>query len=338
MISFRTFTLSVLLALLLSGSALTQTEDVRAATGLPIPIGAAVIYGQVSARGISKDERRPIILVTLLMNGVQVDRVQTNDRGFYYFLRSPQEGAVLVFEVDNAEIGRDVLTPGIGRSVRRDVEFDWKNFSSSKKQSSEVVSVRDAYPGRSPESATAMDKARTAAKSGKSDEALELLRYVVEKDSKDFPAWTELGTVYFSSGKLVEAETAYKRALELKPDFILAIMNLGKLQMSQKQYENAVVTLTRGIQSDPNSADAFHYLGESYLQIKQGTRAVIALNEAIRLAPIEKADLHLRLATLYNAAGAKPQAVNEYKLFLQKNPNHKEKEKIEKYIKENSGS
>ena len=60
------------------------------------------------------------------------------------------------------------------------------------------------------------------------------------------------------------------------------------------------------------------------------------MNEAIRLAPNEKADLHLRLGALYNAAGAKPQAVNEYKLFLQKRPDYKEKEKLEKYIKDNS--
>src|SRR5690606_23391703 len=126
----------------------SQTEDVRAATGLPIPIGQPVIYGQVAVRGLPKEERKPIIIVSLLMNGVQIERVQTNDRGYYYFLRSPQEGALLVFEVDNAEIGRDVLTPGIGRTVRRDIEFDWKAYVATKQTSPGVVSARDMYPGR----------------------------------------------------------------------------------------------------------------------------------------------------------------------------------------------
>ena len=322
--------------LILCGCAYSQTEDVRAATGLPIPIGQPVIYGQVGVRGLPKEERKPIIIVSLLMNGVQLERVQTNDRGYYYFLRSPQEGAVLVFEVDNAEIGRDVLTPGIGRTVRRDIEFDWKSYVATKQTSPGVVSARDMYPGRSPSSVAALDSARSATKAGRIDEAVKLLRSVVEKDPGDFPAWTELGTAYFSSEKFTEAEAAYNKALELKPDFMVAIMNLGKVQMSQKKYEAAVITLTKGIQTDPNSADAFHFLGESYLQIKQGSRAVIAMNEAIRLAPKEKAELHLRLATLYNAAGAKPQAVNEYKLFLQKRPDFKDKDKIEKYIRDNS--
>ena len=87
--------------------------------------------------------------------------------------------------------------------------------------------------------------------------------------------------------------------------------------------------------SDRNSADSFHYLGEAYLQNKQGSKAVVVLNEAIRLAPNEKADIHLRLGALYNAAGAKDRAANEYKLFLQKRPDHKDKSKLEAYIKEN---
>ena len=51
---------------------------------------------------------------------------------------------------------------------------------------------------------------------------------------------------------------------------------------------------------------------------------------------MEKAEIHLRLAALYNAAGLKDKAVAEYKLFLEKVPQYSEKEKIEKYIKENS--
>jgi tetratricopeptide (TPR) repeat protein len=317
--------------------AIAQTEDVRAATGLPIQIGQSVIYGQVTLSGLQKTDKKPIIAVTLLAGGTQIERTVTNDNGYWFFLRAPAPGLTLIFEVNNVEVGRDVLNPGPDRTLRRDISVDWKRFNESQKDSPPgVVSARDMYPGRSPDASAALDSATAATKAGKKDEAIKILRSVVDKDPKDFPAWTELGTAYFSSDKFAEAEVAYNKALELKPDFMVAIMNLGKVQMSQKKYDAAVVTLTKGIQTDPNSADAFHYLGESYLQIKQGNRAVIAMNEAIRLAPNEKADLHLRLAALYNAAGAKPQAVNEYKLFLQKKPDYKDKDKLEKYIKDNS--
>jgi tetratricopeptide (TPR) repeat protein len=331
------FTLCLLLAVgAATVSVSAQGEDIRAATGLPIKIGQPVIYGRVAIRNLPQGAAKPTIAVTLLMNGTQVERSQANDSGYWYFLRTPGEGMQLLFEINGAEIGRDLIPYYTGSAVRRDIEVDWRDYNAAKNAAPGVVSVKDAYPGRSPEAAANMDKAMAASKAGKKDEAITMMRSVVDKDPKDFPAWTELGTLYFAGGKPAEAEVAYKKALEAKPDFMLAILNLGKVQMSEKKYEEAVATLTKGIQTDANSADAFHYLGESYLNIKQGNRAVIALNEAIRLAPNEKAEIHLRLGALYNAAGAKPQAVNEYKLFLQKKPDYKDKSKLEQYIKDNS--
>ncbi|HLA96595.1 MAG TPA: tetratricopeptide repeat protein [Pyrinomonadaceae bacterium] len=328
------FGLAFIFALLPSPT-LSQTDDIRQATGLPIPIGQPVIYGQVTLRGLAKSDPKPSVFVTLLVGGAQTDRIQTNDRGYYYFLRSPTDGAMLVFEVNNNEVGRTVLTAGHGSSVRRDIEINWSG-AKQEQAAPAVVSIKNDYPGRSPDATKDLNKAFVAKRAGNTEEATALFKAIVEKDSKDYVAWTELGSIYFNGGKLAEADTAYTKALELKPDFMPALMNYGKLQITQKQFDKAIVTLTKAIQTAPESADAFHYLGESYLQVKQGSRAVIALNEAIRLAPMEKAELHLRLATLYNAAGAKDRAANEYKLFLAKKPDYKEKAKLENYIKENS--
>ena len=274
---------------LLSFSVQAQVEDIRAATGLPIQIGQPVIYGRVTLRNLPSGTAKPIITVVLMANGAQLERSQASDSGYYYFLQRAANGMQLVFEIGGGEIGRQIIQPDVGGAVRRDIEVDWREYTSTRRSVPGTVSVKDAYPGRSPEASATMDKAMAASKAGMKDEAIPMMRSVVAKDQNDFPAWTELGTLYFLSGKIQEAETAYRKALEIKPDFMLAILNLGKLQMSEKKYDDAVVTLTKGIQADPTSADAFHYLGESYLQIKQGNRAVIALNEAIRLAPQEKA-------------------------------------------------
>ena len=331
------FVFPALLVFTAVGFGVAQGDDVRGATGMPIKIGQPVIYGQVEIKNFPRGERRPSISVSLLVNGVQVERAHANDRGYWYFLRRAENGSVLVFEVNGVEVGRDVLSgSGMSTTTRRDIGIDWRAFNSIEKEVSGVVSVKDDYPGRSPQASAEFDRGLAEKKAGNSAGAISIFRSVVANDAKDYVAWTELGTAYFTAEKYSDAEGAYGKALELKPDFMLAIINLGKVQMAQRKFDAAVVTLTKGIQTDPNSADAFHYLGESYLQIKQGSRAVIALNEAIRLAPNEKAELHLRLATLYNAAGAKPQAANEYKLFLEKRPDFKDKDKLEKYIKDNS--
>lgn len=331
----NTIHLSSLLCLIILAPIMSiraQTDDVRQATGLPIPIGAPVIYGQVAIRGLPSGEPKPIIFVALFVNGIQADRAQTNDRGYYFFLRSPGDGATLVFDVNNNEVGRVVLSAGGGNSVRRDIELDWHALQAKKGPG--VVSVKDAY-ARSAEANNNLDKAMAAAKAKRPQEALTLFKQIVDQDPKDFVTWTEIGSLYFDNAKYVDAEFAYGRALELKPDFMPALMNLGKLYLSQKKSDLAIAAFIRAASADPTSADAFHYAGEAYLQAKQGSKAVIALNEAIRLKPDEMAELHLRLAALYDAAGVKGQAASEYRRFLDKRPNYVEKEKLEAYIKAN---
>ena len=93
--------------------------------------------------------------------------------------------------------------------------------------------------------------------------------------------------------------------------------------------------LTNAVKARPDSPDAHIFLAEAYLQTKKGNSAVYHYNEALKLAPIEKAEVHLRLASLYDAAGLKNKASAEYKLFLNKQPGYAEKERLEKYIKEN---
>ena len=48
------------------------------------------------------------------------------------------------------------------------------------------------------------------------------------------------------------------------------------------------------------------------------------------------AEVHLRLALLYNRAGMKDKAAAEYKKFLKKKPDYPHRQKLEKYIAENT--
>ena len=116
--------LSIICALFASLNA--QTDEIRQATGLPIPIGVPVIYGRVSIKGLSANEAKPSVFVSLIVGGSPIERRQTNDDGYYYFLTTPRDGAALVFEVNGSEIGRVVLSATAGSSVRQDISFDWQ--------------------------------------------------------------------------------------------------------------------------------------------------------------------------------------------------------------------
>ena len=71
------------------------------------------------------------------------------------------------------------------------------------------------------------------------------------------------------------------------------------------------------------------------MQIKKGSLAVGYLNEALRLDPKGMADVHLRLARLYDAAGMKDKAAAEYEAYLKKRPDYKDRKKLEDYISAN---
>src|SRR5205823_13660675 len=97
-------------------------------------------------------------------------------------------------------------------------------------------------------------------------------------------------------------------------------------------HPSAVASLSEPVNARPVSADANYFLGEAYLQIKKGSLAVGYLNEALRLDPNGMAEVHLRLALLYNAAGMKDKAVAEYEAFLKKRPDYTDRNKLAQYI------
>lgn len=319
-----------------------QDDETRQAMGLPMMVGKnstnrdkSPLSGKITIQGMTDSEtKKPVLFVAVYFSGALVDRRQVSDSGSYFVPEVPRMGAVLSVEVDGIELQRFEIPASTMGNVRQDVNLNWMQIQNSKNQKG-VVLVKNIYQ-RSDENEKIYQKALLASKDKKNDLAISLLIELLKKDNKDFVALTDLGTLHFKNGKYSEAESAYIKAIEQKPDFIIAFLNLGKLYLGQKQYDKSIVVLTKAVEIEPNSADANHYLGESYLQNKKGSKAVGYLNEAIKLAPIEKAEIHLSLAALYNGAGLKDKAVEEYKMFLEKVPNYIDKKAIEKYIKDNS--
>ncbi len=311
-----------------------QVDAVSAETGLPIPIGQPVIYGQVILEGLARTETKPLVFVSLLAGGSQIERRKTDDRGYFFFLQTPSIGQTLVFEVDGSEITRAYLNTGLSSRFRQDVTIDMRTLRKASETRTGVADANDAYR-RTAEGERLFDTAMSALRKNEAESALKLFAAIVAKDPKDHLAWTMLGTIYFTRKQYAEAVPAFEKALELRPDFPLALINFGKMEKDRNRPEEGIEILLRAVKAQPNSADANHALGEAYLSIKKGSLAVGFLNKAIELAPKEKAEVHLRLAALYNGAGQKQRAAAEYKAFLEKVPDHPDRKKLEQYINDN---
>ncbi len=331
----RRVVFSVFATLVLTASVYAQAPDRKSQLG--IGGGSYILFGDVIVNeGNDKDTGvKPLVYEIVLNNlgGTPAGRQYVNSGQRYQFINLAPGQYELLVMLDHEEIGRtrvEILSGGSER-VRQDVELAWKGRGSSKPSS---ISAADVYQ-RTGANEKLFVTAREATDQKRYDDAITTLRQLVTADPHDFQAWAELGTVYLYKQNLDESENAYAKSATERPQFFLAQMNLGRLRMMRKNFEGAIEPLTKAVEIQPSSADANYYLGESYLQIKKGSKAVGYLNEAIRLDPAGRADAHLRLAALYNAAGLKDRAAIEYEEFLKKKPNYPDRKKLEDYITAN---
>ncbi len=224
------------------------------------------------------------------------------------------------------------------KEIHHDIALVWQVVPAGQEKSMPVtVDVADFYR-RIPARAALFEKAIHAAAGGDYSRGITLLSRLVAEDPNDFIAWCRLGSLQILQGSLAEAEKCYLHSIETKPDYFHAFLDLGRLRIARRSYEGAIHVLSRAVKLRPRSADANRLLGESYLQMRQGSRAVDYLNEAIRLDPVRMAEVHLRLAALYDAAQLKDRAAAEYEQFLLKRPAYPDRKQLEEYIRQNRRS
>ena len=335
----RSFLAAGTLALVLTSMLAAQDDEVRQASGIPMQIGENVragdrmnVAGRIVIEGAKQLKRLPVITVSVTHAGAAADRALANDEGYFLVRNVPRNNVAIVIEVDGTEVLREpIVAPPMG-NPRLDYTVSWPPANSQEKRPS-VISADQLYQRTEKNEAT-YKSAISALKSNDAAEASKLFNQLLAADPNDYVAWTQMGTIYFKANSYDNAEACYFKAIELKKDYSVALLNLGKLYLVKKQYDDSVLVLSNAVKSAPSSPDAHHFLGEAYLQTKKGSSAVYHFNEAIRLAPDEMADLHLRIAALYDAAKMKDKAAAEYKLFLAKRPDYPEKAKLETYIKE----
>lgn len=328
----------VLLGVLVLGCSATAMAQNENENIVAIRRGTINLFGDFKIENADAATLTPQSLQLLLYTtgGTLVSRQPITNNTRYRFLNLPAGEYNLVVELDNKEVTRVYiqLTASDMSDVRKDILLEWRdNFANSERKSSAVVAV-DSY-SRSAAHESLFNSA--VAEAGKKNyaAAVSTLKQILSKDPKDFEVWNALGTVYSLQKENDAAENAYLQALKEKPSLLVALANLGKHRLAQKNFDGAIEILSEAIKLHPDAAEAHFLLGEAYLQIKKGSKAVVHLNEAIRIDPVGRAEAHLRLATLYNAAGLKDRAAAEYVQLLTKVPNHPDKTKFEEYIKQN---
>ncbi|MBN1622692.1 MAG: tetratricopeptide repeat protein [Endomicrobiales bacterium] len=162
-------------------------------------------------------------------------------------------------------------------------------------------------------------------------------------ENKDI--WNNLGYLYTKEGRDKDALGAYKKALEIDPDFELAKRNasiiLNRLgqrddyinkidelfknvekSINEKKWEQAVVSCEKMVEAIPNSFKARFYLANIYFTVKRFDEAVQEYRQALKLQPENPAAL-TNLGLLYFEMKKYNLSKDIFEKLLKKEPNNK---------------
>ncbi len=288
------------------------------------------VYGKIILKGFDP-AKTPNVSVTLLDALQNTQRWTISKSGNYCFRVKNQGVGTLIVELNGVEFARKSLTASAGAKQREDFEIISEQTS---KTPPGVISAKFSHP-ENPKTVDLYKKITAAEQSKDSKKVIEHLKEIVAIDPADFLAWAKLGTLYFYQKAYPEAEASLRKSLELKVEYTPAWVYMGNMRIAQKQFEAAIQIFNHALELEPKSARIYQLLGETYLQTKQGSLGVESLNKAIELDPNGMAECHLQLAHLYQLAKANKMATKEYKLFLSKVPDYKDKKKLEEFIAKN---
>ena len=104
---------------------------------------------------------------------------------------------------------------------------------------------------------------------------IQTLKEILKKDSKNLPAWVELGNLFFDANQPNEAIEAYIQYLTIKPDNPDVRTDLGIMYRSLGDFDRAVAEFRKAAGSDPKHAHSRYNIGIVLLHDKQDIKGAI---------------------------------------------------------------
>lgn len=130
--------------------------------------------------------------------------------------------------------------------------------------------------------------------------------------------WFELGCRKDTDPRSYEdAIAAYRRALEIDPEFTDAHCNLGAVLYNDGRREEARVCFERALQLDSDHLESNLNLANILEEENRNELALRHYKQALQADPF-RADVHLNLALLYEKLGLRRKARGHWRAYLQR--------------------
>lgn len=147
-----------------------------------------------------------------------------------------------------------------------------------------------------------------------------LFEHTVKVTENNYRAQNDLGTAW-EAVDLDQAIFHYKQALEIKPNYLLAIYNLGVAYCEKEEYDESILNFKKVLKIDPQNIDARMNLANVLFILDKPDEAVFHYNKIIK-ADSKNSDAHYNLAYVLSKQGKIDEAVSHYEKALRINPKH----------------
>jgi cytochrome c-type biogenesis protein CcmH/NrfG len=164
------------------------------------------------------------------------------------------------------------------------------------------------------------EKAVKAAQAGQFDEAEAAYKEVLAKNpGRPEVVWTNLGIMFIQKKDAAAAEGAFRKAIEIKPDYADAYSNLASVLISSGKGPMAVEALTKAATDFPEDPKVQFAYGWTLFNTGQASEAEVVLKKVATLDP-QNAEVQYYLGTIAVGQSKIPDAVTFLEKYLTMNP------------------
>jgi tetratricopeptide (TPR) repeat protein len=153
------------------------------------------------------------------------------------------------------------------------------------------------------------------------DEAISHYKRAIELRPDYIQAHNNLGGALLNKGNTSEAISHYKKAIELQPDYFQAHNNLGNALLNKGNTSEAISHYKRAIELRPDYADAHYNLGNALLKKGNLAEAISHYKTSIEIKPND-AEAHNNLGGALLNIGNTSEAISHYKKAIELKPDY----------------
>ena len=158
---------------------------------------------------------------------------------------------------------------------------------------------------------------------GKLDQAISHYRRALEVNPNYAEAHSNLGLCMFARGRSKEALSYYRNAIEIEPTYTIAYVNLANALLEQGDTDEALRNYRQALQLSPNHAVAHANLANVLFEQGSTDEAIDHYRQAVQIKP-DFAQAHFNLGVVLDRVGRQQEAIEHFQAAARLDPGLKD--------------